>query len=362
MIRTIILGVGNSASALVQGLAYYKDLEKNNKNTDEHGLWHPLVGSYKISDIEIVGAYDIEKNKLGGIDLNKSIFSPSNKLEKFVDLEISDINVEPGLLSDTDMNENLQSSIELSQDTGFNPFSENEFIDSLKTKNPDVIINLISSGLHKSSEKYAEIAADVGSSFINATPTKIATNEKFVKIFNDKKLIVVGDDLMSQFGGTAFHKGIMNLMHERGIRINKSYQLDVGGGIETNNTVDEDLRILKRQIKSDTIESELPYDVQTVSGTTDYVDFMGNSRTNYFWIEGDSFLGSKVRFDIYLRSTDGPNAGGLLLDIIRGIQHSHDMNESGNIEELSNFGFKSTVNKNDLRNSYQNFSKKYIKK
>jgi len=198
----------------------------------------------------------------------------------------------------------------------------------------------------------------VGSNFINATSTSIATNETFVKNFKDKKLIVVGDDLMSQFGGTAFYKGIMNLIHERGIRINKSYQLDVGGGIETNNTLDENLRALKRKIKSNTIESELPYDLQTVSCTTDYVDFMGNSRTNYFWIEGDLFLGSKIRFDIYLRSTDGPNAGGLLFDIIRGIQYSQDINEYGNIEELSNFGFKSTLTKNELRQSYHNFSKK----
>ncbi|MFL2932997.1 MAG: hypothetical protein ACJZ58_02500, partial [Nitrososphaerales archaeon] len=136
--------------------------------------------------------------------------------------------------------------------------------------------------------------------------------------------------------------------------------LDVGGGIETNNTVDEDLRALKRNVKSNTIESELPYDVQTVSGTTDYVDFMGNSRTNYFWIEGDSFLGSKVRFDIYLRSTDGPNAGGLLFDLVRGIQYSRDLKESGTVDELSNFGFKSTITKNDLRQSYKNFSQKYI--
>jgi len=324
MIRTVLLGVGNSASAFVQGLAYYKNLEKNNQKTDEHGLWHPLIGNYKVSDIELVGAYDIEKNKLGGQDLHKSIFSPSNKLEKFIDLDDSGIAVEPGLLSDSSINENLQSSIEWTKEKGFDPFSEEDFRNSLKNKNPDVVVNLISSGLHKSSEKYAEIACDIGSNFINASPTSISTNSQFVKLFNDKQLIVVGDDLMSQFGGTAFHKGIMNLMHERGIRINKSYQLDVGGGIETNNTVDEDLRALKRNVKSKTIESELPYDVQTVSGTTDYVDFMGNSRTNYFWIEGDSFLGSKVRFDIYLRSTDGPNAGGLLIDLVRGIQYSHD--------------------------------------
>ena len=104
----------------------------------------------------------------------------------------------------------------------------------------------------------------------------------------------------------------------------------------------------------------MPYDVQTGSGTTDFVDFMGNSRTNYFWIEGDSFLGSKVRFDIYLRSTDGPNAGGLLLDLVRGIQYSNDLKESGTVDELSNFGFKSTITKNDLRQSYKNFSQKYI--
>ena len=359
MIRTVILGVGNSVSALVQGIEYYKKIENNKDKTDEYGLWYPLVGNYKISDIDLIGAYYIEKNKIC-LELHKSIFSSSNKLKKFIDLDASSINVEPGLLSDDNMNENLQSSIEFSHESGFDPFMESEFHDSLKKKNPDIVINLISSGLHKSSEKYAEIFADIGSSFINATHTSITINESFIKTFKDKKLIVVGDDLMSQFCGTAFHKGFMNLMYERGIRINKSCQLDVGGGIETNNTVDEDLRILKRKVKSNTIELELPYDVQTVSGTADYVDFMGNSRTNYFWLEGDSFLGSKVRFDIYLRSTDGPNAGGLLLDIIRGIQYSHDVNEYGRIEELSNFGFKSTITNNNLRQSYRNFSKKYI--
>ena len=359
MIRTVIIGVGNSTSALVQGLYYYKTIERNNDKTDNYGLWHPLVGNYKISDIEIVGAYDIDKNKIG-IDLTKSIFSTSNKLKKFTDLTPpSGVVVEPAILHDP-LNENLQSSIETSNDQGYDQLSDEEFHNSLEKKNPDVVVNLISSGLHKTSETYAEISMNVGSNFINATPTNIATNERFVKNFKDNKLIITGDDLMSQFGGTAFHKGIMNLMHERGIHINKSYQLDVGGGIETNNTVDENLRALKREVKSNTIESELPYDVQTVSGTTDYVDFMGNSRTNYFWIEGDSFLGSKIRFDIYLRSTDGPNAGGLLFDIIRGIQYSQDMNEYGNIKELSNFGFKSTLTKNELRQSYQNFSKKYV--
>ena len=115
------------------------------------------------------------------------------------------------------MNENLQSSIEFSHESGFDPFMESEFYDSLKKKNPDIVINLISLGLHKSSEKYAEIFADIGSSFINATHTSIAINESFIKTFKDKKLIVVGDDLMSQFCGTAFHKGFMNLMYERGI-------------------------------------------------------------------------------------------------------------------------------------------------
>ena len=99
MIRTIILGIGNATSALVQGLAYYQAIEKNHNNTGDFGLWHPIVGNYKISDIEIVGAYDIDNNKIG-IDLNKSIFSTSNKLEKFNDLGTSGITVEPGILND----------------------------------------------------------------------------------------------------------------------------------------------------------------------------------------------------------------------------------------------------------------------
>ena len=320
MIRTVILGIGNSASALIQGLEYYKN--------------------------------DINKNKINN-DISKAIFTSPNNLEKFIEPKDFGIVVEKGILED-ELNTNLKSSLQ------FKTNSVSDFHASLTEKNPDIVLNLISSGLNKTSETYAKISVDVGSNFINSTPTSIATNESIVKNFNDNKLIVVGDDLMSQFGGTAFHKGIMNLMHERGIHINESYQLDVGGGLETNNTLDEDLRKTKRNIKSHTIESELPYEVQTVSGTTDYVDFMGNSRTNYFWIEGESFLGSKIKFDIYLRSTDGPNAGGLLFDILRGIQYSKDMNESGNIEILSNFGFKSTLTKNELRQSYQNFSKKYV--
>ena len=346
MIRTVLLGVCNSTSALVQGLEYYKT------NNSKPGLWHNLVGKYGVSDIELVGAYDINKNKINS-DVSEAIFTSPNQLEEYVKLKNCGIVVEKGILEE-DVNTNLKSSIDISTN------STEAFKKSLLEKKPDVILNLISSGLDATSKKYAEIAFEVNSNFLNATPTNIANDEKIINDFKNKNLILVGDDLMSQFGGTAFHKGIMNLINERGIRVNKSYQLDVGGGLETNNTLDENLRAIKRKVKSSTIESELPYDVQTVSGTTDYVDFMGNSRTNYFWIEGDSFLGSKITFDIYLRSKDGPNAGGLLLDLIRGIQYSRDLNESGNIKELSNFGFKSTLFDNKLRNSYKEFFNKYI--
>jgi len=121
LIRTVILGVGTSVSALVQGIEYYKKIENNKDKTDEYGLWYPLVGNYKISDIDLIGAYYIEKNKIY-LELHKSIFSSSNKLKKFIDLYASSINVEPGLLSDDNMNENLQSSIEFSHESGFDPF------------------------------------------------------------------------------------------------------------------------------------------------------------------------------------------------------------------------------------------------
>ena len=343
-IRVAIVGVGNAASALVQGIRYYSE-------GDKPGLWHSSVGGHTISDIELVGAYDIDPKKVG-LDVSQAIFEKPNVTPKYVDVKPLGIHVEAGLLGDevpSSFNRSIRPIIRMEP-----------VVDSLEEKKPDMILNLISSGSDSASRKYAEAALSAGCSFVNATPSPIASDKELATRYSRSGVILVGDDLMSQFGGTVFHKGILDFMVSRGIKIKKSYQLDVGGGSETLNTLSEDLRAVKRRLKTESIAVEVPYHIESVAGTTDYVDFMRNSRTSYFWIEGEHFLGSSVKFDIYLRTEDGPNGAGILVDLIRSVKAAKDRGEKGAEDVISAYGFKSPPKPSRLADAYETFSREYI--
>lgn len=343
-IRVAIAGIGNAASALVQGVQYYGE------DSRRAGLWHPKVGGYSISDIEIVAAYDIDPRKVG-LEITKAIFAKPNVMPKHVSVKSLGVDVEAGILGDDRLM--LAGNVK--------PIASNgSILDSLKKRKADVLLNLISSGNDSASKEYAGAASSAGCSFINATPTELVSDKKIVAKFSATNALIVGDDLMSQFGGTAFHRGILDIMNGRGVRVKKSYQLDVGGGTETLNTLEEDLRAVKRRVKTEAIALEVPYQIESVAGTTDYVDFMGNSRTSYYWIEGEQFLGSKVRFDIYLRTTDGPNGAAVLVDVIRAIKAARDKGEKGSENEISAFGFKKPPVAKKLSEAYNNFKRKYI--
>ena len=343
-IRVAIAGVGNAASALVQGIQYYSD------GSSRAGLWHTKVGGYSISDIGIVSAYDVDARKIGS-DLSKAIFAKPNVMPKQVNVKPLGVDIEAGMLGNS---KQVPAGMKIITRNG-------SIADSLKKKKTDVLLNLVSSGNDAASKEYAEAAASADCSFVNATPTKLANDAKLVSKYSGAGAIIVGDDLMSQFGGTAFHRGILDIMNSRGIRVKKSYQLDVGGGTETLNTLGEDLRAVKRKVKTEAIALEVPYEIESVAGTTDYVDFMGNSRTSYYWIEGEQFLGSSVRFDIYLRTMDGPNAAGVLVDIIRAIKAARDKGQKGSENTISAFGFKSPPKRQKLSQAYEEFRQKYLR-
>ncbi|MEM2873690.1 MAG: hypothetical protein QXD82_05950 [Nitrososphaerales archaeon] len=346
-IRIALIGIGNCACSLVQGIIYYSE------NDSRNGLWHRSIGNYRVSDLEVVEAFDIDAKKIG-LDLSEAIFSKPNVAKKYFDVNALNVKVKRGFLYD-DLSHNLRNSFDVKNDEPC------DMIDALKESKVDVLVNLISSGLDKTSKFYAEVAIKSGCCFINATPSLIASDEGIVKSFKEKNLVVVGDDLMSQFGGTAFHKGILDFMHNRGIRIMKSYQLDVGGGVETFNTLNEDVKFIKRNMKTKAISIELPYEFETVAGTTDYVDYLQNDRTSYYWIQGEGFLGSSIKFDIYLRSSDGPNAGNILLDVIRAVKVAKDEGEFGAPLDICGYGFKHPPKIVKLRDAYENFVSKYIR-
>ena len=338
-IKVAIIGVGNVASTLVQSL-YSRKVE---------GVWHPRIGGYRREDIELVSAFDIDRKKIGK-DLSDAIFTTPNVSPKFVEVKKTGIPVQAGMLFD-DVPKHLSEDAAGSE----------TFDDLLRESKPDIALNLIPSGMQDTSSEYAACALRAKCSFVNATPAKIATDKAIRSKFSSSKLLVVGDDLMSQFGGTAFHKGILDFMNGRGLRIEKSYQLDVGGGNETLNTINERVRAEKRDIKTDIISEEVPYKFKTMAGTTDYVDYMGNNRTSYFWIAAKSFFDSDVQIDVYLRTNDGANAGNVLLDVVRAVAKSQRSHHYGAQREICDYGFKKLPKPVLLHQAHAEFMKKYSK-
>jgi myo-inositol-1-phosphate synthase len=205
--------------------------------------------------------------------------------------------------------------------------------------------------MDRTSLEYAKAALAARVSFVNTTPAKIATNPALAKKFAASKLVLAGDDLLSQFGGTAFHKGMIDFMVERGVHVKKSYQLDVGGSAETKNTMDERIRMLKRGMKTGSIGMEAPYRFESVAGTTEYTDFLGDSRNSYYWMSSEGFLGSNIVMDLTLRTSDGANAGNVLLDVVRATAKKTRKAS----EVISAYGFKSPPKQFKIRDAYSNF-------
>ncbi|NMJ86861.1 MAG: hypothetical protein EX285_03325 [Thaumarchaeota archaeon] len=341
-IRVAIIGVGNVASTFVQGIHFYNDKKDN-------GLWHNVIGGYKAPDIKIVSAFDINPDKIG-IDISEAIFKDGER--RYVDVNYMDIEVSNGILSDN-IPSHLKDVITVKND------NNDKVLKIMKESKPDIVINLISSGMDNSSKKYAECSLESNASFVNTTSTQLMKTE-FAQKFTDAGLLFVGDDLMSQFGSTAFHKGIIDLMVQRGMKVKKSYQLDVGGSLETLNTTDENIKAKKRAIKTSTINTEVPYEFDSVVGTTEYTDFLNDSRISYYWIYGEGFLNSPTIIDVTLRSNDGAHACNVLFDVVRAIKYCKDNNKLSLNNTICAYGFKNPPNTSKIRDSYTNFVNTFV--
>jgi myo-inositol-1-phosphate synthase len=344
-VKIALAGVGNSASVFLQGLKYYSGGEHK-------GLWHPNVAGLKPKDIQVVAAFDIDSRKVG-LELSKAAFAPPNVARRYLALGKTKVSVDPGI-SKSDAAPHL-TGIRLEKG------SSEDVAKRLTESGADMLVNLISSGSGASSEEYARAALRAKCAFINCTPALLLRNNKLVADFQRAKLPLVGDDLMSQFGGTVFHRGLLGLMTKRGVRVSKSYQLDVGGGSETMNTVNEGIKMAKREVKTTAVASEVPYKFETIAGTTDFVDYMGNDRTSYFWFQGSGFMESGISVDIYLRSSDGANAGNVLLDVIRATYRCLKLKKLGTVGEICAYGFKSPAKQMHYDEALTKFSALYVR-
>jgi myo-inositol-1-phosphate synthase len=327
-IKVALVGVGNCASALVQGVHYYKEVKKEG---DALGLRHLFLGGYHPRDIQFVSAFDIDARKVGK-DLSEAIFSPPNKTLKFADVPRLDVPVLKGPVLDG-VGELLKNVIKIDGSR------EADVAEELKENGVEIVVNLLPSGAEKASKKYAEEAIKAGCAFVNATPVFIASDATWNKRFEKAKLPVVGDDLIDQVGATVLHKIILKTLANRGVRVSETYQLDVGGGTESLDTL-ERTREMKRTVKTKSVEAALPYKASVIAGSTDYVDFLENRRDSYFWIKGQYFGGAPLQIDIRLNTIDGPNAGSTLLDVIRAVKIALDKGLAGPIPSISAYAFK----------------------
>jgi myo-inositol-1-phosphate synthase len=327
-IKVAIVGVGNVASALIQGVEYYK-----NAKTEEEiaGLNHPDFAGYHVSDIQFVAAFDVADTKVG-FDLSEAIFAKPNNVIKFNEIPKTGIKVLKGPLLDG-VDDILKALVSVSD------ASDVDVVKILKDTGAEILINLLPGSAEEATKYYADMALKAGCAFINGAPIPIASDLEWSKKFEEAGLPLVGDDIQDQLGSTVLHRSILQLLVSRGVKVDKSYQLDVGGGAESLDSHYRG-RMRKRGVKSEAISQDLPYDAPLVAGSSDYVDFMDNSRDSYFYINGRQFGGAPIKIDIRMEVTDGPNAGPILLDSIRGTKMALKRGLAGSLESISAYGFK----------------------
>jgi myo-inositol-1-phosphate synthase len=330
-VRVALVGVGNSASALIQGVQYYKNAD-GNKNVP--GLMHVNFGPYHIRDVKFVAAFEVNKDKIGK-DLSEAIFTAPNCCEKFADVPRLGVKVTGGPVLDGAA-EHMKKVFNVYK----NEVSPEHVVDVLKKSRAQILLNYLPVGSHKAARSYAQSALDAGCAFINCMPEFIASDGSWSKKFEEKGLPIAGDDIKSQLGATILHRNIAKLCVDRGVIIDETYQLNLGGDTDfLNMTVEERLKT-KRISKTEAVTSMVPYDLPTRIGPSDYVPFLGNKKICYLWLKGRKFGDRPLTMSVKLEVEDSPNSAGVVIDIIRAVKIALDRKIGGALLSISSYAFK----------------------
>jgi myo-inositol-1-phosphate synthase len=324
-IRVAILGVGNCASSFVQGIEHYSNSE------NEDGLISDVIGGYKVSDIEIVAAYDINKSKVGK-DLSEAIFSEPNNTIKFSEVPTTGIVVQPGVVKDG-VGKFVKDIIETSPD------SEN-FEESLKNSGAEILINLLPVGSDDAVKFYAQAAINSNVGFINCIPVFIARDEEWYQKFEDASVPLIGDDIKSQVGATIVHRALAQLFSDRGVKLENTYQLNVGGNMDFLNMLEEDRLETKRTSKTSSVTSVAnkgtgidPDNVRI--GPSDYVKWLEDRKKAFIRLEGKAFGGAPLNIEVQLEVWDSPNSAGVTIDAVRYMKFFKEKNDLESLDLVS---------------------------
>ncbi len=332
-INVAIIGVGNCASSLVQGVHYYKDAKE-----DEFvpGLMHVNLGGYHISDINFVAAFDIDKNKVGK-DLAEAIFIKPNNTIKFCDVPKTGIRVERGMTHDG-------LGKYLSQIITKAPGPTANIVDILKKTATDVLINYLPVGSEEATKWYVEQVLTAGCGFINCIPVFIAREPYWQNRFAEHRLPLIGDDIKSQVGATITHRLLTKLFRDRGVKLERTYQLNFGGNTDFYNMLERERLESKKISKTNAITSQLDYvlDPDNIHvGPSDYVPWLADRKFCYLKMEGRAFGDVPLNLELKMEVWDSPNSAGVVIDAIRCCKLALDRSLSGTIVGPSAYFMKS---------------------
>ncbi|MDF1498270.1 MAG: inositol-3-phosphate synthase [Patescibacteria group bacterium] len=333
-IRVAILGVGNCASSLVQGVQYYKKI--NEKSSRVPGLMHNVLGGYKIGDIKFVAAFDINSKKVGK-DLSKAIFAYPNCTDKFSRVPNLNVKVQKGPVMD---------GVATTTKEMFAVDSEQASIDVskvLRDTKPDVLINYLPVGSEKATKYYAGKCLIEKVAFINAIPVFIASDKVWADKFKKRRVPIIGDDVKSQLGATIVHRVLTKLLMDRGVKLVNTYQLNVGGNTDFLNMLERKRLKSKKISKTESVQSQLITrlnDDNIHIGPSDYVPWLNDKKIAFIRIEGKKFGNVPVNIEARLEVIDSPNSAGVVIDAIRCAKLALDRGIGGPVSGPSSYFMK----------------------
>jgi myo-inositol-1-phosphate synthase len=332
-VRVGIVGVGNCASSFVQGLSYYQDAKGNEPVP---GLMNVELGGYHVGDIEIASAFDVNALKVGR-DVSEAIFAEPNNTQRFAAVPKSGIVVNRGKTLDG-LGKYLRDEIDES------PEDEADVTEILRRSRTDVLVSYLPVGSQKATEWYAERALEAGCAFVNCIPVFIASNPEWRRRFEERGLPIVGDDIKSQVGATIVHRVLANLFRERGVRLDRTYQLNFGGNTDFQNMLErerlESKKISKTQAVASQLDIPLPADDIHV-GPSDHVPWLTDRKWAYIRMEGTAFGGVPLNVELKLEVWDSPNSAGIVIDAVRCAKLAMDRKIGGALTGPSSYFMKS---------------------
>ncbi|MCH8815405.1 MAG: inositol-3-phosphate synthase [Chloroflexi bacterium] len=332
-INVAIIGVGNCASSLVQGVHYYRDAEEDHKVP---GLMHVNLGGYHVSALDFVAAIDIDVNKVGK-DISEAIYAEPNNTFKFADVPKTGVRVSRGMTHDG-IGKYLEDVVHKA------PGPTADIVKILKDTQTDVVISYLPVGSEEATKWYVEQVLAAGCAFINCIPVFIAKEPYWAERFKERGLPIIGDDIKSQVGSTIVHRVMTRLFQDRGVRLDRTYQLNFGGNTDFLNMLERDRLTSKKISKTQAVTSQLDNEMPASDvhvGPSDHVPWLDDRKWAYIRMEGTTFGDVPLNIELKMEVWDSPNSAGVVIDAVRCCKLALDRGISGPLEAPSAYFMKS---------------------